>query len=354
MLDLDVRVAMRTAVLEVAVTVAPGECLALAGPSGAGKSTLLRVVAGLRRPDAGHVRCADETWADVGRGIHVAPEHRGCGMVFQDHALFGHLSAAGNVAYGLRGTARVARRARARELLDLLGVGHLADARPGTLSGGERQRVALARALAPRPRALLLDEPLSALDPRTRARAGRAVAAVLAEARVPALLVTHDFAEAALLGDRVGVLDGGRLVQVGTAAELTARPASAFVADLTGANVLLGAVVDGPGALTHVALDGGGTVTSTDAAAGHVGVSVHPAEVTLAPVDARDGSSAQNRLERRVVALTPLGPRVRVALDGPQPLSAEVTADSAGELGLAVGTPVAATFKATATRLVAR
>src|SRR5919199_4321660 len=217
MLRVDARTALGTLGLDVALHVAPGECLALAGPSGAGKTSVLRVIAGLRRPDAGRVTCGDVVWLDPAAGVDLAPERRRVGYVFQEHALFAHLPAWRNVAYGLRGLPRARRRERAHELLERFGLGHVADARPRTLSGGERQRVALARALALEPAALLLDEPLSALDARTRARAARSLAAALREVAVPAVLVTHDFAEAALLGETIGVLDGGRIVQHGTA-----------------------------------------------------------------------------------------------------------------------------------------
>ena len=203
--------------LDVAVAVAPGECLALAGPSGAGKTSVLRVAAGLLRPERGRVEAARETWLDTDGGVDVPPERRRCGYVFQEYALFPHLTAWQNVAYPLRGVPRAERRERALGLLDRFGMRELADARPATLSGGERQRVALARMLAREPGVLLLDEPLSALDARTRAGAARELAAVLREAEAPALLVTHDFAEAAQLGDRVGIIDAGRVIQEGTA-----------------------------------------------------------------------------------------------------------------------------------------
>ena len=273
--------------LDVALEVPPGSCLALAGPSGAGKTSVLRVVAGLVRPAHGIVVCGEERWLDTAQGIDLAPERRRCGYVFQDYALFAHLSAWQNVAYPLRDTSRGDRRRAALALLDRFGVAHLADRRPPTLSGGERQRVAVARALARRPAALLLDEPLSALDSRSRAAGGRELTAVLAETGVPTLLVTHDFTEAALLGDRVGVIDGGRVIQRGTAAQLAAAPASAFVADFTGAVVLTGVARPAEDGLTHVALDGGGTVVSTEPGEGPVAVSVYPWEVELE----REGSA---------------------------------------------------------------
>jgi molybdate transport system ATP-binding protein len=340
-----------TFALDVALEVPAGTCLALAGPSGAGKTSVLRVVSGLVRPDRGVVRCGEELWLDTARGIDVAPERRRCGYVFQEYALFAHLRAWQNVAYPLRGLDRAARRARAQELLERFGIGHLADRRPRGLSGGERQRVAVARALARSPAALLLDEPLSALDPRLRAHAGRELAAVLAEAGVPALLVTHDFTEAALLGDRVGVIDGGRVIQEGTAAELAAAPASAFVADFTGAVVLTGTAraVDG---LTCVELDGGGTVFSTEPGAGPVAVSVYPWEIAVAPAGSERAGSAQNHLPVQVVSVTAVGTRVRAGLAAPQPLVAELSDASVHELGIVPGASAVATWKASATRLL--
>ncbi len=250
MLELDLAGRIGALELNVRAAVAPGECLAVAGPSGAGKTTLLRMVAGLRRPDSGRVRCGDEMWLDTSTGACTPPERRRIGYLFQDYALFAHLSLWRNVAYGMDGVARGERRARAVALLDRFGLGARAGERPGALSGGERQRVALARALARRPRALLLDEPLSALDARTRAAATRELSTLLTELDAPTLLVSHDFGEAALLADRVLVIDAGRVVQAGTPAELVAAPASSFVADFTGAVVLYGRAHRGEHGLT--------------------------------------------------------------------------------------------------------
>jgi molybdopterin-binding protein len=346
---LRVEVETSRAALNVALTVSDGECVALAGPSGAGKTTVLQTVAGLFRPERGVVSCGSELWLDTGRGIDLRPEQRRCGYVFQDYALFGHLSARRNVAYGIDGGDR---RKRALALLDRFGLSARADARPGELSGGERQRVAVARALARDPSVLLLDEPLSALDPRTRAAAARELIAVLRDTGVPAVLVTHDFAEAALLGDRVGVLDGGAIVQLGPAAELSARPASAFVADFTGAVVLTGLASPGRDGLTSVALDGGGTIVSTDEAVGPVGASLYPWEIVLEAGSAP--SSAQNHLAAEVVSITEIGGRARVGLLAGQPLVAEVTVAAVHSLGLAPGLRVTATWKAAATRLTPR
>jgi molybdate transport system ATP-binding protein len=350
MLSADLRHPLRAFTLDLSLQVAAGECLALAGPSGAGKTSALRAIAGLLRCERAGVSCGDEVWD--GPGVRVAPEHRRCGFVFQDYALFGHLSALENVAYGIRPAhPRAARRAEALALLERFGIESLATARPRELSGGERQRVALARALARRPAALLLDEPLSALDAATRADATAALRTLLAEAGAPALLVTHDFAEAAVLADRVAVIERGHTLQEGTAAALAAEPRSAFVASFTGATALRGLATPRADGLTAVALDGGGLIVAADEAAGRVTAVVHPWDVTLEPLGAPAGS-AQNRLAATVLTLTPAGNRLRVGLQASQPLAAEITAAGAQQLGLQPGSEVLATWKATATRLV--
>jgi molybdate transport system ATP-binding protein len=344
-LQLEAQTTLGAVALDVALAAQAGECLAIAGPSGAGKTSVLRIAAGLLKPARGKVECAGETW--LGANVNLPPERRRCGFVFQDYALFPHLSAWQNVGYGLP---KQGRRERADELLARFGLDDRAGARPHDLSGGERQRVALARALAAKPKALLLDEPLSALDTRTRARAGRELAAALRDAHVPALLVTHDFAEASLLGDRVAVMDAGAIVQEGTSAELASRPGSAFVADFTGAVVLTGNA-RAAGGITHVALDGGGEVASTDTATGRVAASVHPWDIAVAPAGTPRTGSAQNHLTARVISVTTIGSRVRLGLEAGQPLTAEVTEAAVRDLRLQPGTEVTATWKAAATRL---
>jgi len=340
--------------LNLALQVAAGECLALAGPSGAGKTSVLRIIAGTQTPASGRITYEDDVWLDRAAGASVAPERRRCGYVPQDHALFPHLSAWRNVAYGIRSGPHAERRTRALELLDRFGLGERADVRPATLSGGERQRVALARALAIEPRALLLDEPLGALDTRTRAAATRELAAILSASRIPTILVTHDFHEAALLADRVAIIDRGRLLQQDRPETLAAVPASAFVAEFTGSVVLRGQARRDTGALTVIELDGGGIATATDRGEGPVAISVFPWEITLAAPQADPRDSAQNRLPARVQSITTLGNRVRVGLDAGQPLVAEITQSAADQLGLRVGASVIASWKATATRVTAR
>jgi molybdate transport system ATP-binding protein len=352
-LEVTARDRLREFELEVDLHVNGEGRAAIVGPSGAGKSTLLRIIAGLRRPDPGRVAVAEEIWLDSVRGIDLPPEERACGFMFQDYALFPHLSAWRNVAFGLPGD-RTTRRRRALEQLERFGVERLADARPSSLSGGERQRVALARSLARDPSVLLLDEPLSALDTRTRAHAGRELVTALRGAEALAIVVTHDFSEAALLAEEIFVMDEGRIVQQGTAAELSARPASAFVADFAGSVVLEGTARPVAGGLTEVELDGGGVVTSTDVLRGPVVALLFPWEISLEPAGASHESSALNRLQVEVVSLTEIGNRVRVGMSAPQPLVAEVTAESIRSLGFRPGSRATAAWKATATRLITR
>jgi len=354
MLRVEARHRLRDVALDVALDVAPRRVLALTGPTGAGKTTVLRIVAGLLRPDSGRVTGGDEVWLDTERGIDRPPEQRRCGLLFQDHALFPHLSAVGNVAYALRDRPRRARRPEALTLLERFGVAALADARPRELSGGERQRVALARVLARRPVVLLLDEPLSALDAGTRTQATSVLTGLLRDAAVPCIVVTHDFVEASLLAGEIAVMDRGVIVQRGVAGDLAAAPASAFVAELTGASVLRGVARACADGLTELTLASGVVVRSTDARPGPaVAAVLRPWDVALeAATAAAVASSAQNRLPARVTSVMALGNRVRVGLAVPEPLTAEVTAAAAERLALAPGGACVATFKATATRLV--
>ena len=210
--------------------VLPGSTTVLFGPSGAGKSTVLRCVAGLDRPDRGTVRCGERIWSDP--STFLPPQARRVGYLFQDYALFPHLTVAQNVGYGLRDAAR--RPEVVRSLLTRFGLAALADRRPAQLSGGQAQRVALARALAPEPAVLLLDEPLSALDQQTRSEMRRELRALLTQVEVPTLIVTHDRAEAAALGDRLVLLAQGRVLQQGAAVDLFRQPVSAEAARILG------------------------------------------------------------------------------------------------------------------------
>jgi molybdate transport system ATP-binding protein len=339
-LELDIGLPLRSFRLELSLAVGR-ETFALVGPSGAGKTTVLRAVAGLVRPERGRVVLDGEVLFDANAGVALPPEERRVGFVFQDYALFPHMTVAQNVAYGSRnGTG---------ELLERFRIAHLAGAKPGELSGGERQRVGLARALAREPGVLLLDEPLSALDPHTRAALRLELKELLDALDLPVLLVTHDFHDAAVLADRVGALAEGRVRQVGTPSELIAAPADAFVASFTGANVLAGRARAGAGGLTEVVLEGGGAVYSVDEAAGAVEVAIYPWDVSVAREAPHD--SALNHITGPIGSLVFVGNRARVQVGG---LVAEVTTASAERLGLQLGDVVTASFKAAATRLVER
>ena len=259
------------------------------------------------------------------------------GLVFQEYALFPHMSVRANVAFGRGDTTDVG------GLLDRLGIGHLADERPGALSGGERQRVAVARALARDPQVLLLDEPLSALDAHTRAAVRGELQDVLGALALPTLVVTHDFRDAAALAGRIGVLVDGRLRQEGTAAQLVAHPADAFVASFTGGNLLPGR---GDGGVA-VALDAGGVVRAAEPASGRVGLAVYPWEVGVALQAPPDGL---NGLPGVVHGLAPEGSRVRLRIGE---VVVERPAQEIERLGLEQGTTAWATFPPEAVRVVA-
>ncbi len=351
---LEARTPLRSFELDVELTAPGAHCLAIVGPSGAGKTTILRIAAGLMRPAAGRVSAAGEVWLDTARGLELPAESRQCGMLFQGYALFPHMTALQNVAYPLTDLPRHERGRRALSLLERFGMAGLATARPAELSGGERQRVALARALARGPSVLLLDEPLSALDPHTRTAVAAELRGTLSETGVPTLLVTHEFSEAAAIGDEVAVVDAGRVIQLGTPAEVAARPAAGFVASLVGAVVLTGTAHPAADGLTAVELDGGGTILSSDLVHGRVSASVYPWEIELHRPHGEHHGSARNELVGTVASRWTIGGRVRVGIDAAQPLVAEVTEASIVRLGLEVGSPVRATWKAVATRLLPR
>ncbi len=225
------------AVDHVSLALGEGQIGALIGPSGCGKTSLLRAVAGLERCHAGRVLVGGQVVSDAAAGTHLAPEARRIGMVFQDYALFPHLSVADNIAFGLQHLPRAQRAPRVQKMLDLVGLAHAAKRAPHQLSGGQQQRVALARALAPGPRLLLLDEPFSSLDVDLRERLAQEVRVILKESGTTALLVTHDQLEAFAIGDLIGVMNKGRLEQWDDAYTLYHRPASRFVASFIGHGV---------------------------------------------------------------------------------------------------------------------
>jgi molybdate transport system ATP-binding protein len=300
-------------------------------------------------PDAGRVTVDGDPWDDVAADVHLPPHRRQLGMVFQDYLLFPHLSALENVAFGLRtrGVRHPDARRTAADWLARVGVGDLADRRPGQLSGGQAQRTALARALAPDPAVLLLDEPLSALDARTRLSVRAELRRHLAAFGGSTVLVTHDPVDALGMADRVVVVEDGRVVQAGTPAEVNSRPRTDYVARLAGLSLL-----SGTGEGRTVRLVGGGTVAVAEEASGPVFAAVRPESVAL--YLSRPDGSPRNVWPARLVGATPHGGTVRCELAGEVPLVADVTAAAFAELGLAAGAEVWATVKASEVAVFAR
>ncbi|MFC9113026.1 MULTISPECIES: ABC transporter ATP-binding protein [Streptomyces] len=325
--------------LDVALTAAPGDVVALLGPNGAGKTTALRALAGLAPLTGGRLRL-DGT--DLAR---TPPESRPVGVVFQDYLLFPHLTALDNVAFGprCRGVGKAEAHARAAGWLDRMGLAEHAGARPRRLSGGQAQRVALARALATDPRLLLLDEPLAALDARTRLEVRAQLRRHLADFEAVAVLVTHDPLDAMVLADRLVVVEGGRVVQEGAPAEIARHPRTEYIAQLVGLNLYRGRA-DGH----TVRLDAGPSVSTTENLTGPAFVAFPPGAVTLYR-DRPTGSSARNLWRCAVAGLESHGDQIRVELTGELPLAADLTTVAVAELGLHPGAPVWAAVKATQT-----
>ena len=329
--------------LALAVEVGDGEVVALLGPNGAGKTTVLRAIAGLLAIDEGRIAIGDRVLDEPASDTFVPTAERPIGVVFQDYLLFPRMTALDNVAFGLRarGVGRDEARARAAGWLERVGLADHAAARPRRLSGGQAQRVALARALATEPQVLLLDEPLAALDARTRLHVRAELRRHLATFRGARLLVTHDPVDALVLADRIVVLEGGRVTQAGSTAEVARHPRSAYVAELVGVNLLLGVAA---GEHT-VRLPSGAEVVAADPLPGpEVAVAVRPQAVTLSPHQPE--GSARNAWPVTVVDLEADHDRVRVRLTGPVELVSEITPASVADLELAPGQVVWASVKA--------
>jgi len=350
-LQVDARIHRGGFVLDVRAEVAPGEVLGVLGPNGAGKSTLLRALAGLTALASGSIRLGEVTLDDADAGTFVPPERRPVGLVFQDYRLFPHLDVRDNVAFAPRSSGAGRRESRDRaatwlERLDLVG---LATRRPHEISGGQAQRVALARALAAQPQLLLLDEPLSALDARTRLDVRTQLRHHLKDFPGPVLLVTHDPLEAMVLADRLLVLEDGRVVQEGAPAEVARRPATQYVARLVGLNLYAGAL-DPRG--TTVRLDTGGTIAVAPedgwAPGARVLVGLRPSAVTL-HTTRPEHSSPRNVWAGMIRGLELLVDRVRVQVDGTPAVLVDVTPAAVAELGLHPGLQVWVSAKATET-----
>lgn len=327
----------------------------LFGPSGSGKTTILRCLAGLERPQTGQIGIDGEMWLDTGKGLFVSPQRRRVGYVPQDQALFPHLTVAGNVGFGLSRLNAGERHARIRELVDLLGLKGLEARRPSELSGGQRQRVAIARALAPHPRVLLLDEPLSSLDAPTRERLRRELRGLILRSGVPAIVVTHDRAEALELGDEIAVVIDGAIRQVGPVSAVFGRPSDAAVASAVGVETVVpGSVMGGRESLSDVRA-GDATLVAFNPAgfSGEVLVCIRAEDVVLSP-GAPGQESARNRLAGVVESVEPDGSLIRVRVACGFSLAALVTKPAAAELELAPGRAVTALVKAPDVHLIPR
>ncbi|WP_246101332.1 ABC transporter ATP-binding protein [Streptomyces cyaneus] len=327
--------------LDVALTAAPGDVVALLGPNGAGKTTALRALAGLVPLTDGHLRL-DGTELD-----RTPPESRPVGVVFQDYLLFPHLTALDNVAFGPRchGATKAQARAQAAEWLERMDLAAHAGAKPRRLSGGQAQRVALARALATHPRLLLLDEPLAALDARTRLDVRAQLRHHLADFEAVAVLVTHDPLDAMVLADHLVVIEDGRIVQEGTPADIARHPRTDYIAHLVGLNLYRG---QAEGHTVRVDDTSSVTITTTEALTGPAFVAFPPSAVTLHR-DRPTGSSARNLWRCEVAGLETHGDQIRAALTGELPLAADLTTVAAAELDLRPGAAVWATVKAAQT-----
>jgi molybdate transport system ATP-binding protein len=340
-LDAAVRLTRGDLELDATLSVSSGELVVLLGPNGAGKTTLLSALAGLLPLERGRVELGGEVLEDPAIAARLATHRRSIGFVFQDYLLFDHMTVLDNVAFGLRarGADRAAARRNAHAWLERMALVTRARAKPRALSGGQAQRVALARALAIEPQLLLLDEPLAALDAGARAEVRRDLRRHLGSFDGASLLVTHDPVEAMLLADRLLVLEGGRIVQSGSAEELRARPRSSYIAGLVGLNLFRGrADRDG------IRLASGATLVAATRASGEVMAVVHPRAVAL--YRELPQGSPRNVWPGTVAGVDLEGDRVRVSLDGRAPVVAEVTPAAASELGLTDGAEVWISIKA--------
>lgn len=334
--------------LDVRMTVAPGEVLAVLGPNGAGKSTLLHVIAGLLRPDPGLVRVGERVLTDSEAGVHVATCERRVGLLLQDPLLFPHLSVAANVAFGPHRRRRLDRRqapsrVTAAPWLRAVGAEDLADRKPRRLSGGQAQRIAIARALAAEPDVLLLDEPLAGLDVGAADAVRTVLRDVVTTSRRTTVLVTHDLLDVFALADRVLVLESGRVAEIGGTAEVLAAPRSRFGARIAGFNLVAG-VIEGDGVLRTRWGDRWHGIADDGLGVGQPAVAVcTPRAVAVFPEPPGRGSP-RNLVEVTVAELETRGSAIQVRgvdqPDGAPGLAADITAEAAGELRLTPGESV--------------
>lgn len=365
---------LKTFHLEVSFSAEVGKTTVLLGESGAGKSTVLRLLAGLLHPEHGHISLDSVTYFDSEQRIIIPPQERPFGYVFQDYALFPHLSVFENVAFGLRAQhlPQPLIRQRVGEALEQVQLTGLNERRPSQLSGGQQQRVAIARALALHPQVLLLDEPLAALDVQTRREVRQELRGILAQVGITTVFVTHQYLEALLFGHDILVLDHGRVIQQGSQRDLLERPRSSYVAELVGINFFRGRVVrcetptlctiqlhsnGGQGVEISATLEEGVRANKIPGPGEEAYVVVDPHSITL--YEMSPDSSARNVFHGKIVQVLRLGGydgpmRVSIMLDTstnsalPSPLlTAEITEVSATRMALSEGKSIYAAFKAT-------
>jgi molybdate transport system ATP-binding protein len=333
-------------VRDVSLEIHPDEYFIILGPTGAGKTVLLETIAGIHPPDTGKVFLGKREITAL------EPRERNIGMVYQDYMLFPHLTVEDNIAFGLRRKKIPAaeQHARVNEMCEMMEINHLRVRYPGTLSGGEQQRVALARALVLRPDILLLDEPLSALDGRTRERMHRELSRIRKLTGTTIIQITHHFDDVFALADRIAIMRDGRIVQVGETEEVFLHPADTFVAGFLGISNIIRGVAQRAGNVVRIMPASGPSFTAAPGITGEVVATLHPEDVILS--DAPFVSSARNCLAGTVTEVIPSGSTVRVILDAGFSLTALLTRESCRELDLRVGRLIYATFKATAVHVM--
>lgn len=335
------------ALKDINLEIEQGEYFVILGPTGAGKTMLLETIAGFHIPDSGDV------WIGGRDVTNLAPERRRVGFIYQDYSLFPHFTVEENIEFGLKlnkSASSDANKKRTAEIMDWLGVSHLAHRYPTTLSGGEQQKVAIARAVAVEPSLLLLDEPLAALDRRTRDYLRVELKRVKEELDITMVHVTHDQTEAMVLGDRVAVMMNGRILQVGTPFEIFNKPLNEEIADFVGVeNILSGTVRDNKSGVAEIEVDTGTNIFAVSSyCEGKVKVFIRPEDIIIA--ESREESSARNCLKGRIEEINDMGPLTRVRLDNS--IVVLITKQSRERLGLRVGVEVYVSFKATSVHVV--
>ncbi len=352
MLSVEIKKKLREFDLEIGFEAAPAETLVVIGPSGCGKTTTLNAIAGLVEPDEGRIALGERVLYEGASGTNLPAAARNVGYVFQEFALFPHMTVAENVAYGLRTRRRPKDEIEVKvgAALEMVGVERLGDRRPGALSGGERQRAALARAIACDAEILLLDEPLGSLDAQTRNQVRGELKRLLQMVGRIAVMVTHDYIDALTFGDKICVLDRGKTLQMGPREELLRHPKSRFVAELTGVNYFEGTISSARYAgLAEVWIGNTCLYASSEREEmGNTTATFFPSDVAISLE--RPNGSPRNVFRTQIQEIIHLGDRVRLALNGSLPMCAEITAGALEELAVREGDTVHASVKATAVK----